>query len=190
MKKIIISVAVLSAIIPVAAFANTSVGVGYSNVHIAGHGTLPAANIFAGDLYSNNVVAWAGATLANGYDSVHMSVGKRVQAGYVVVEPFVTVGFMHANYAPTAPIIDDTYGLAGADMYVPITPRVDVEVGGGYGHTIATAGGIGGPVYRGNATLNFGLAKHVVCGLDVTYTHLPAMPNIVSYGAGISYHFS
>ena len=190
MKKIIAVTAVIATLAPAIAFAGPSLGLAYSDVGLSGHSGRPGISIGASSLYSNNVDASGSATFARGFYQVHAKIGKRIPASGVIVEPYVSMGFINANYSQRfQPSVSDFYGLAGADMYVPIGKRVSVELGGGYGHTLMAFGGSSGAVYRGKAALNFGIAKRVFGDLQATYLHVPGQ-SVTEYGAGISYHFS
>ena len=217
MKKQIIITAVIATLAPAAAFAGPSVGLAYTNVGLSGHSGRPGITISASNLYSNNVDASGSATFARGFYQVQAKLGKRIAASAVIVEPYVSAGFINMNYSqqekggvtsttttgpggfqliqftqqyyPQPQTIQDFYALAGADMYVPIGQKVSVELGGAYGHTLMTFGGSNGAVYSGKAALNVGLAKHVSSSLQVTYLHVPGQ-SVTEYGAGISYHFS
>lgn len=215
MKKHIITVAVMASLIPVAALAGPSLGIGYSNVGLSGHAGRPGVTLSAGNIYSNNVVATGGATFASNYYGLHADLGKLIPAGSVSFEPYASIGFLNLNYnqpetgyttqttsiygysfsyqspySYTSPqSIQDFYGMAGANMNVPIGQKVMLQFGGGYGHTISTFGGAGGAVYKGKAEIGFEIAPRVTADIDVRYLHVPGA-NLTTEGAGISYHFS
>jgi len=216
MKKKQIIVAVIASFIPAVAFAGPSLGIGYSDVGLSGHSGRPGVQIGASNLYSNDVYAAGSAIIASNFYQVQAKLGKRIAASGVIVEPYLSAGFINMNYNQTGtgfttqtfngfggasftnqvpysytqPVsIQDFYGLAGADMYVPIGKRVSIELGGGYGHTLDTFSGASGAVYKGKAALNFGIAKHVFGDLQATYLHVPGQ-SVTEYGAGVSYHFS
>ncbi|OCB03413.1 hypothetical protein BBC27_08075 [Acidithiobacillus ferrivorans] len=189
MKKQIIAVAAVLSIIPAVAFAGPSLGIGYSNVGLSGgHAGRPGVTISAGNLYGNNVVASGSATLANGYYGFHADLGKLVPAGGAVsFEPYVSMGFTNINYAQ-APSMTDFYGLAGANLNIPIGSKVAFLLGGGYGHTIDTFSGANGAVYKGKAEVGFEIAPHVTANINVRYLHVPGQ-SVTTEGAGLAYSF-
>lgn len=214
MKKQIILAAVLS-FIPVAAFAGTSIGIGYSNMGFTGHSGRAGITLTAGNLYSNNVIASGAASFARGYYNVHANIGKLLPAGGVYFEPYISMGFLHLNYnqmetgyntvtqtefgysytyqtpynyiAPQS--IQDSYGLFGANMNIPIGKKVALQFGGGYGHTLSVLNGQDGAVYKGKAEIAFEIARNVTANISVRYLHVPGAA-LTTEGAGISYHFA
>lgn len=94
-------------------------------------------------------------------------------------------------YSYTSPqSIQDFYGLAGVNLNIPIGSRVDLQFGGGYGHTLSTyGGGNSGAVYKGKAEIGFEIARNVTANVNVVYLHVPGAP-LTSEGAGLAYHFS
>lgn len=189
MKKQIIIAAVLS-IIPAAAFAGPSVGIAYSNVGLSGHSGRPGVTLTAGNLYSNNVIASGSATLANNFYGFHADLGKLIPTGGTVsFEPYASLGFVNMNYnQPQTAGITDFYGLAGANMNIPLGQRVALQFGGGYGHTITTFGGANGAVYKGKAEVGFEIAPHVTANINVRYLHVPGQ-SVTTEGAGLAYQF-
>ena len=104
-------------------------------------------------------------------------------------------GYPPVTYSYTTPYsytspqsIQDFYGLAGANLVIPISNKVGVGIGGGFGHTLSTFGGSGGSVYKGNIAAAFKVARHITASLDVSYTHVPGA-SLTCYGAGLAYHF-
>ncbi|MDA8376549.1 MAG: hypothetical protein M0Z50_05760 [Planctomycetia bacterium] len=215
MKKQIIVAAVFS-IIPAAAFAGPSVGIGYSDVGLSGHAGRPGVTVTAGNLYSNNVVASGSASFARGYYSMNAAIGKLIQAGGVSFVPYLGMDFISMNYnqqetgyttsqvnsgygfsyTQTTPYsytqgqsIQDFSALAGADMNVPIGSKVMLQFGGGYGHTLMVLNGNGGAVYQGKAEIGFEVSPHVTANINVRYLHIPGQ-SMTDEGAGLSYHFS
>ena len=210
----VVSVAIFG--IPALAVAGPSVGLGYSDIGLSGHAGRPGVTLTAGNLYRNNVVASGSATFARGYYGMNADLGKMVPTGGTVLfEPYVSLGFLNLNYnqpetgyttttssnfgysfTETTPYsytqpatITDFYGLAGANMDIPLGKKVVLEFGGGYGHTLMTFGGSGGSVYKGSALAAFGLAKHVSCDINVSYLHVPGA-NLTTEGVGLQYHFA
>lgn len=182
MKKQIIAVAVLAAF-PCVAMAGPIIGLGYSNIGLSGHAGRPGVQISAGNLYRNNVVASGGATFARGYYQMDASIGKIVPTnGTVSFEPYASLGFRNTNS------IQDLYGLAGANMDIPMGSKVGLQFGAAVGHTITTFGGNSGGVYKGQAKLGFEIAKHVTANIHVSYLHLPGA-SMTDSGAGLAYHF-
>jgi hypothetical protein len=213
MKKQIIAVSILAALaVTPVAFATPYLGIGYTNVGLSGHAGRPGVTLFAGNLYRNNVLASGSASYARGYYSMGASLGKVIPAGGVSFEPYVSMGFLNFDYnqqetgytttygysfTSTTPYsytqsatIQDFYGLAGANLNIPIGSKVALRFGGGYGHTISTFGnGNGGQVYKGSAEIGFKIAPHVSTDLQVAYLHVPGA-SLTNYGMGLSYHFS
>ena len=216
MKKLISAAAVLS-IIPAVALAGPVVGLGYSDIGLSGHSGRPGIQIFGGNLYPNRVVASGQATFARGYYSFNAELGKLIPAGGVSFEPYASLGFINLNYNeqkvgyktvtqnagygfaytqttpysyPQPASIQDFYGLAGADLNIPVDSKVTLGIGGGYGHTLTTFGGSGngGAVYTGDAMAAFQIAPHIVAGLNVSYLHVPGA-SLTNYGASLAYHF-
>ena len=215
MKTKIIAVAVLAAF-PAVALAGPVVGLGYTNIGLSGHSGRPGIQISAGNLYRNNVVASGGATFARGYYQMDAAIGKIIQTrGSVSFEPYASLGFLNLNYnqqetgyttsqvnagygfsyTQTTPYsytqansIQDLYGLAGANMDIPLGSRVALQLGGGFGHTLMVQNGNGGSVYKGQAKLGFELARHVTANINVAYLHAPGA-SLMNYGAGLAYHF-
>ncbi|MEB8486760.1 MULTISPECIES: hypothetical protein [Acidithiobacillus] len=190
-KAIFASVAIFG--IPVLAVAGPSVGLGYSDIGLTGHAGRPGVTLTAGNLYKNDVVASGSATFARGFYGVNASLGKMIPTGGTVsFEPYAEIGFLNLSYSqPSTTSITDTYGLAGANMNIPLGQRVALWFGGGYGHTISTFGGNGngGAVYKGKAEIGMEIAKRVTTSINVSYMHVPGQ-QIMTYGAGLSYHFS
>lgn len=218
MKKQIIAVSILAALVTApAAFAAPYLGIGYTNVGLTGHSGRPGVTLSAGNLYRDNVLASGSASYARGYYSMAASLGKVIPADGVRFEPYVSMGFLNLDYnqsetgyttstvntgygysyTQTTPYsftqgatIQDFYGLAGADLSIPIGSKVALRIGGGYGHTVSTFGnGNGGQVYKGSAKIGFEVAKHVSTDLQVSYLHVPGA-SLTNYGMGLSYHFS
>ena len=108
-------------------------------------------------------------------------------------------GYPPVTYSYTTPYqytspasISDLYGLAGANMNIPLGSKVALQFGGGYGHTLSTYGGgsgSSGAVYRGKAEAAFQIFRHVTANVNVAYLHVPGA-SMTSEGAGVSYHFS
>lgn len=193
MKKQIIIAAVLS-IVPAVAFAGPSIGIGYSNVGLSGHAGRPGVTLGVGNLYSNDVVATGSATYANNFYGIHADLGKLIPTGIIGTSftPYASIGALNINYNNNQqfmPSITDVYGLAGADLNVPIGSRVAFELGGGYGHTMDTFGGVNGAVYKGKAEIGFEVAPRVTANLHVSYLHVPGQ-SMTTEGAGLAYHFS
>ena len=213
MQKQIIT-AVLS-IIPAVALAGPVVGLGYSDIGLTGHSGRPGIQIFAGNLYHNDVIASGQATFARGYYGFNAELGKLIPAGGVSFEPYASLGFINLNYNeqkvgyktvtriagygfaytqttpysyPQPASIQDFYGLAGADLNIPVDSKVTLGFGGGYGRTLTTFGGAGGGVYTGDALAAFQVAPHVIAGLNVSYLHVPGA-SMTDYGASLAYHF-
>ncbi|OCB02520.1 hypothetical protein BBC27_12830 [Acidithiobacillus ferrivorans] len=90
MKKQIAVAAVLLTF-PALAFAGPSLGIAYSNVGLTGHAGRPGISVGASNLYRNNVYAVGSATCANGFYQVQAKLGKRIGAGGVVFNPFVSM---------------------------------------------------------------------------------------------------
>ena len=215
MKKQIIAVAVLAAF-PIAALAAPVVGLGYSDIGLSGHAGRPGVTLTAGNLYRNNVVASGGATFARGYFGMDAAIGKIVQTrGTVSFEPYASLGFLNLNYnqqetgyitsqvnagygfsyTQSTPYsytqgqsIQDFYGLAGANLNIPLGSRVGLQIGGGFGHTLMAQNGNGGSVYKGEAKAGFKIAKHITANINVSYLHAPGA-SMTDYGAGLAYHF-
>ena len=214
MKKQVIITAVLSTIIPAVALAGPVVGLGYSDIGLTGHSGRPGIQIFGGNLYPNRVVASDQATFARGYYSMNVEMGKLIPAGGVSFEPYLSMGFMNLNYQQQetgyrtvtqssygysytyqSPYsytqqqsIQDFYGLAGADLNIPVDSKVTLGIGGGFGHTLLVMNGNGGAVYTGDAMAAFQVAPHVIAGLNVSYLHVPGA-STTDYGASLAYHF-
>ena len=188
-KAIFASVAIFG--IPVLADAGPSVGLGYSDIGLTGHAGRPGVTLTADNLYKNDVVASGSATFARGFYGVDASLGKTIQTGGTVsFEPYLSTGFLNLNYTP-GQSVQDFYGLAGANMNIPLGKKIALEFGGGYGHTLMTFGGAGGAVYKGKAEIVMEAAKHVTTSINVSYIHIPgAGQQVMTYGAGLSYHFS
>ena len=216
MKKQIVA-AVLSTIIPVSALAGPVVGLGYTDIGLTGHSGRPGIQIFAGNLYHNDVIASGQATFARGYYGFNAELGKLIPAGGVSFEPYLSMGFLSLNYnqqkvgyktvtriagygfaytqttpssSPQPASLQDFYGLAGADLNIPVASKVTLGIGGGFGHTLTTFGGSGngGAVYTGDAMAAFQIAPHIVAGLNVSYLHVPGA-SLTNYGASLAYHF-
>lgn len=215
MKKQIIITAVLSTIIPAVALAGPVVGLGYTDIGLSGHAGRPGIQIFGGNLYPDHVIASGQATFARGYYGFNAELGKLIPAGGVSFEPYASLGFINLNYneqkvgyktvtqnagygysytyqSPysfTQPsTIQDFYGLAGADLNIPVDSKVTLGIGGGFGHTLTTFGGNGGGVYTGDVMAAFQVAPHLLAGLDVSYMHVPGA-SMTDYGASLAYHF-
>lgn len=199
MKKVIkIKSAILLATmlaVPTVALAAPTLSLGYDNVGISGHSSRPGVSLLVANIYSNNVVAMGGVSVANNYYNVHADIGDIIPAdsNSLYFDPYVSAGFINMNYsAPSyslAKSTQDFYGLAGANVAVPVSNRVLLQVGGGFGHTITTFGGGGGTVYKGLVGASFYISSRVEADLDVTYMHLPNSPSLTNYGAGITYMF-
>lgn len=217
MKKQIITVSILAALaVTPVAFAAPYLGIGYTNVGLTGHSGRPGVTLFAGNLYRNNVLASGSASYAHGYYSMNASIGKRIPAGGVSFEPYISMGFLNLDYnqqetgyttttsssygysfTSTTPYkytqgaaIQDFYGLVGANLNIPIGSKVALRFGGGYGQTISTFGSSnGGQVCKGSAEIGFKIASHVSTDLQVAYLHVPGA-SLTNYGMGLSYHFS
>ncbi len=214
MKKQIIAVAVLAAF-PCVAMAGPVVGLGYSDIGLSGHAGRPGVTLTAGNLYHRDVVASGSATFARGYYQMDASLGKIIQThGSVSFEPYLSAGFLNLNYNQQktgyntitqssfgysysyqtpysytqGASIQDLYGLAGANMDIPLGSRVGLEIGGGFGHTLMAQNGNGGAVYKGTARAGFKIAGHVTANINVSYLHLPGA-SLMNYGAGLAYHF-
>lgn len=212
--KIIIAVAVLAAF-PIAALAAPIIGLGYSDIGLSGHAGRPGIQISAGNLYPHNVVASGSATFARGYYQMDAAIGKIVQTrGSVSFEPYLSAGFLNLNYnqqetgyttttsssfgfsyTQSTPYsytqsasVQDFYGLAGANLNIPLGSKVGLEFGGGFGHTLMAQNGNGGAVYKGEAKAGFKIARHVTANINVAYLHLPGA-SLMNYGAGLAYHF-
>lgn len=214
MQKQII-VAVIASFIPAVALAGPVVGLGYSDVGLTGHAGRPGIQFNAGNVYHNKVIASGAATFARGYYGFNADLGKLIPAGGVSFEPYLSLGFLSLNYnqqvaggiVTTHPSpylteftqsyytqqqsIQDFYGLAGVNLSIPISNKVGVGIGGGFGHTLSSYGGSGnggGSVYTGDIIFGGKIAKHITASLDVSYTHVPGA-SLTSYGAGLAYHF-
>ena len=213
-KKALIAMAI-TATFPALALAGPSLGIGYSDIGLAGHSGRPGVSLSAGNLYSNNVIASGNARIARGYYGFHADLGKLIPTGGTVsFEPYLSMGFLNLNYNQTEPgaviathpspyftqfvqtyyqqeqSIQDFYGLAGVNLNIPIGSRVALQFGGGYGHTLSTyGGGNGGAVYKGSAKVGFEIARHVTANINVSYLHVPGA-SMTSEGAGLAYHFS
>lgn len=213
--KIIIAIAALAAF-PAVALAGPIIGLGYSDIGLSGHSGRPGIQISAGNLYHHNVVASGSATFARGYYQMDAAIGKIVQTrGTVSFEPYLSAGFLNLNYNQQetgyttsqvnsgygfsytqstpysytqANSIQDFYGLAGANLNIPLGSKVGLEFGGGFGHTLMAQNGNGGAVYKGEAKAGFKIARHVTANINVAYLHLPGA-SLTSYGAGLAYHF-
>ena len=182
----VVSVAIFG--IPVLAVAGPSVGIGYSDVGLIGHSGRPGVTLSVGSLSKSNVAAWGSATYARGYYNVNASLGKRIPAGGVSFTPYVSMGYL--NLGSSEPVsLSDSYGLAGVNLNIPVGQRVALQFGGGYGHTISTFGGTGGAVYKGKAEIGMEVARHVTATINVSYMHIPGQ-QIMTYGAGLAYHFA
>ena len=214
-SKALIASAII-ATFPAVALAGPSFGLGYSDIGLTGHSGRAGATLTAGNLYSNNVVANGSASFARSYYAMNADLGKMIPTnGTVSFEPYVSLGFLNLNYnqqevgyttttsssygysfTQTTPYsytqpasITDFYGLAGANMNVPIGSNVMLQFGGGYGHTLMVLNGNGGAVYQGKAEVGFEVAPRVTANLNVRYVHVPGA-SLTNYGAGLSYHFS
>lgn len=188
--KIIIAIAVLAAF-PAAAMAGPVVGLGYTNIGLSGHAGRPGIQIDAGNLYHRNDVFAAGsATFARGYFGMDAAIGKIIQThGTVSLEPYASLGFLNLNYNHgNANSVQDFYGLAGANLNIPMGSKIGLQFGAAVGHTITTFGGNSGAVYKGQAKLGIQVAPHVTANLNVSYLHAPGA-SLTSYGAGLAYHF-
>ncbi|MEB8476236.1 hypothetical protein [Acidithiobacillus ferriphilus] len=215
-RKALVAMAIC-ATFPVAAMAGPSVGLGYSDIGLTGHSGRPGVTVTAGNLYSNNVVANGSASFARGYYAMNADLGKMIPTnGTVSFEPYVSLGFLNLNYnqqevgyttttsssygysfTQTTPYsyaqpasITDFYGLAGANMNVPLGQKVMLQFGGGYGHTLMTYGrnGAGGSVYKGKAEAAFEITPHVAANINVRYLHVPGA-SLTTEGAGLAYQF-
>ncbi len=211
-KKTLVAMAI-TATFPCVAMAGPSLGIGYSNIGLSGHSGRPGVSISVGNLYSNNAVASGSASFARGYYGMNADLGKMIPAGGVSFEPYVSLGFLNLNYNQTVPggivtshpypfvtqysqsyvqqpaSITDFYGLAGANMNIPLGQKVALLFGGGYGHTFMNMNGNGGAVYQGKAEIGFEVARHVTANLNVRYVHVPGA-SLTSEGVGLAYHFS
>lgn len=188
MKQAIITAAVLFSI-PTLALAGPVAGIGYSDIGLSGHAGRPGVQFNAGDMYPHDVIASGSASFARGYFSMNADIGKLIQANGVAFEPYVSLGFLNLNYTqPQQQSIQDLYGLAGVNLSIPISNKVEVGIGGGLGHTLTTFGGNSGSVYTGDVIFGGKIAPHVTASLDVSYTHTPGA-SMTSYGAGLAYHF-
>lgn len=216
MKTKIVILAVLAAF-PAVALAGPIIGLGYNNIGLSGHAGRPGIQISAGNLYHhNNVVASGSATFARGYYQMAASIGKIVQThGTVSFEPYLSAGFLNLNYnqqktgyttttsnlggfsyTQSTPYsytqgasIQDLYGLAGANLDIPLGSQVALQFGGGFGHTLMVQNGAGGAVYKGEARAGFKISTHITANINVAYLHLPGA-SMTDYGAGLAYHFS
>lgn len=183
MKTII---AVVLAAFPAVALAGPIVGLGYSDIGLSGHSGRPGVTLTAGNLYRNNAVASGSATFARGYYQMDASLGKIIQTrGTVSFEPYLSAGFLNLNSTQST---QDLYGLAGANMDIPMGSKVAMQFGAAVGHTLSTFGGDSGAVYKGQAKLGIQVAPHVTANLNVSYLHAPGA-SLTSYGAGLAYHF-
>lgn len=207
---------VIIATFPAVAFAGPSVGLGYSNVGLSGHAGRPGVTLTAGNLYRNNVVASGSVSFARGYYAMNANLGKMIPTGGTVsFEPYVSLGFLNLNYQQqktgytttttssfgysftmTTPYsylqpasVSDFYGLAGANMNIPLGQKVALQFGGGYGHTFMNMNGKGGAVYKGEAKAAFEIARNVTATINVAYLHVPGA-SMTTEGAGLAYHFS
>lgn len=215
-KKALVAMAIC-ATFPAVAIAGPSVGIGYTNTALSGHSGRPGVTIKAGNLYKNDVIASGSASFARGYYAMNADLGKMIPTnGTVSFEPYVSMGFINLNYSQqetgyttttsssygysftqTTPYsytqpasITVFYGLAGANMNVPLGQKVALQFGGGYGHTLMTLGGNGGgAVYKGSAKAAFEIAHNVTANVNVSYLHVPGA-SLTSEGAGLAYHFS
>lgn len=213
MKKAIFVAAALS-ISPVIAMAHTQpfLGIGYSSTALSGHSSRPGATLFAGQRFGDNVQVRGSATLARSFYSFNGSVGKDIDISRAVTfEPYLGAGLVSMNYnqqetghrsytqglftafnvpySYTQPAsIQDSYILAGANIGWFVSPRVQLALGGGYGHTLTTLNGNGGAVYKGEAQATFGISKRWAADLQVAYLHIPGA-SLTSYSAGVAYHF-
>ncbi len=194
MKSKLILAAVL-AVLPVAAVAGPSVGIGYADVGLSGHAGRPGVQISAGNLYGNQVIASGSAMFARGFYNVNANIGKLIQADGLGFEPYAGMGFVSMNYNQSEygynqpESIQDMYGLAGANVTMPLSRRVAFGLGGGFGHTLDTFSGANGAVYTGDAMANFNITHRVSTNLQVNYLRVPGQ-SVLAYGAGLSYHFS
>ncbi|WP_163055340.1 hypothetical protein [Acidithiobacillus ferrooxidans] len=190
-RKAIFASAIAIAVfgIPALSVAGPSVGIGYSDVGLLGHAGRPGVTLSVGNLSRSNVSAWGSATYARGYYNVNASIGKLLPAGGVSFTPYASIGYL--NLGSSEPeSVSDTYGMAGVNLNIPIGQRVAILVGGGYGHTLSDGfGGAGGAVYKGKAELGMEVARHVTATINVSYMHIPGQ-QIMTEGAGLSYHFS
>ena len=215
MKKQIITAAILFTIIPAVAVAGPLVGIGYADIGLSGHSGRPGVTVTAGNLYSNNVVASGSASFARGFYSMNVSVGKLIPAGGVSFVPYLGTDFLNLNYNQQetgytsstvnagygytytyqtpysytqGASIQDLYFLVGANMDIPLSHRVALQIGGGYGHTAMVMDGNGGATYKGKVKVGFEIAPRVTASLGVDYLHVPGA-SLTCYGAGLSYHF-
>ena len=58
-----------------------------------------------------------------------------------------------------------------------------------HGTSARGGNGNGGAVYKGKAEIGMEIAKRVTTSINVSYMHVPGQ-QIMTYGAGLSYHFS
>jgi hypothetical protein len=187
-KKALVAMAIF-ATFPAVAMAGPSVGIGYTNIGLSGHGGRPGVTLSAGNMYKHGIVAAGNATIASNFGSFNTQIGKELPVTSTVsVEPYLSAGFTNINYAQ-APSLTDFYGLAGANVNMPVTRNVSFGLGGSYGHTIGSYGSAGGQVYTGDAIAAFKIAPHVSSDLSVSYMHIPGQGGM-QYSAGLAYHFS
>lgn len=215
-RKALVAMAIIGTF-PAVALAGPSLGIGYTNISLSGHSGRPGVTLSAGNLYKNNVIASGSASFSRGYYGFHADLGKLIPtSGTVSFEPYLSLGFLNLNYnqaktgytsttsssygfsyTQTTPYsytsprsITDLYGLAGANMNIPLGTRIALQFAGGYGHTLsAYGGGSGGAVYKGSAKVGFEIARNVTANINVSYLHVPGASQ-TSEGAGLAYHFS
>ena len=189
MKKAMIVSALLALMAaPALAVAGPSIGIDYTDMGLSGHAGRPGVSLNAGNVYANGVVADGSASIARGYDQMDMSIGKFIPADGLSFEPYLSANFLNLGYTQSNSL-QDFYGLAGANMDIPLSRRVIFGLGGAYGHTISTyGGGNGGQVYTGDAIVSFQIAPRVTTDMQVEYQHVPGA-SMTDYSAGINYHF-